>query len=248
MGLNVVKNLPETTVAMAQVAKAEQSADEQRAKGKDEYSIPFDRLMAAFDTFIREWSDRVKKAGMPEMYDFSDSTDLTIFLLWQIRNIRTHSGGLISENQGAKKTYEKYYKTGVERGAIPLSGLPTTLTPGLIFTFNFESYKEIKKIIFKYISRRIPPSDLEILNVRSMVSEIATTGIMVLIKMEKLGLVEIDLAEAYEHGFKLDASSGDYSFPSEGIYLPNMNKICFASTGECIKVRIIQSFGKKKRK
>ena len=26
MGLNVVKNLPETTVAMAQVAKAEQSA------------------------------------------------------------------------------------------------------------------------------------------------------------------------------------------------------------------------------
>ncbi|MDA8055782.1 MAG: hypothetical protein M0Z77_09095 [Thermoplasmatales archaeon] len=234
LGLNIVKTLPGTTIAMVQVAKAEKREDILRAKGIDDYSIPFDRLIDAFDSFILERSRGKEKTGDVRNYDLTKPRDLTILLLWQIRNIRTHSGGLIGEDQKSKDLYEKYFRLGTEKGLKPLIDLPDTLKPGLEFAFRFQDFKEIKKAIFDYISERIPQSDVDILLARSIVADVATTGIAVLLEIEKVGMVEIDLVEAYNHGCKFDLATGEYTFPSEAKYISEMNKICFASTGECI--------------
>ena len=230
---------------MAQVAKAEHREDILRTGGTEDYLIPFDRLMDAFDSFISEWSNGKRKAGSIENYDLSKQRDLTIYLLWQVRDIRTHAGGLIGESQKAKERYEKNFKLAAEKDVSPLIDLPAILTPGHEITFNFQDYKEIKKAIFDYIAEKIPQSDVDILQARSSVYNVAATGLSVLINFQGLGMVEIDLIEAYDKGCKIDTTTGEFNFPSEAKYIPRMNKICFASTGECISARIIPQSKKK---
>lgn len=248
IGLNVAKGLPETTVAMVQVARAEHREDILRARGEDDYSIPFDRIMDAFDSFISEWSNRKLKTGNVVNYDLSEPRDLTILLLWQIRHIRTHAGGLIGENQRAKKEYESYFSLGSERGLRPIIDLPRILESGHEVVFSFQDYKVIKNAIFDYIAERIPKADLEILQARSSVFDITANKILVVLEIRKDLLLEIDLVDLYEQGCTLDFKTGEINYPTAVRYFPNMNKICFASTGACIPVRIIPISVKKKKK
>ncbi len=245
LGLKVAKGLPETTVAMVQVARAEHREDVLRTRGEDDYSIPFDRLMDAFDSFISERSNRKKMAGYVENYDLSKPRDLTILLLWQIRHIRTHAGGLIGEFQGAKERYEKYFKAGNERGIKPVIYLPEILKPGLEVTFSFEDYKVIKKTIFDYIAERIPKSDVDVLQGRSTIVDITTKQVMIVLEIQNGWLMEISLVDLFDNGVSLDLKLGKLNFPSPVKYFSSMNMICFASTGVCIPVRLIPPSNKK---
>lgn len=247
LGLNVAANLPETTVAMFQVAKAAYSQDLWREKGVDDYGTPFDKLMSAFDSFILELSGRKQNTGSLENYDMSKSRDLTIYLLWQIRNIRTHSGGLISESQEAKERYERQFKLGGKRGTNPMINLPEILDPGNEITFNFQDFMDIKNLIFEYIGERIPKSDFAILQARSSVANIKTEQVMVALEFEGLGWVEIDLAEAYEIGCNL-SPTGFLSFPPYSRYFRGMNKICVTTTFKCLTVHATEPIGKKDKK
>lgn len=247
LGLNIVENLPETTVAMFQVAKASYSQDLLRERGVDDYGIPFDKLMSAFDTFILESTGRKRNTGSLENYDMSKSRDLTIYLLWQIRSIRTHSGGLIGEFQDAKGRYEKQFKFGVERGIKPIIDLPEILEPGNEITFNFQDFVDIKNAIFKYIEERIPKSDFAILQARSSVANIKTDRVMVALEFGDLGSVKIDLAEAYEIGCNL-SPTGFLSFPPYSRYFKSMNKICVTTTFKCLEIHIIEPIDKKREK
>jgi len=242
--LNVAKGLPKTTVAMTQVARAEVSQDVMRSKGIDDYSTPFDRLMDAFDTFIKEFLKGKMETGKIENYDFSKPLDLTLYLLWQIRNIRTHSGGLIVEGEKAKDRYEKQYKVGMENGVIPMIDIPSILEPDHEINFDFEDYKRIKnEIVFSYIAERIPKSDLEILQARSNVTNIKTSKAMIRIRIENVGIVEVDLVDLYVHGIEVDFQRRTLLSKSTISLNPAMNKLIM-STGETIPVRIIQFFSK----
>ena len=76
--LNIAKDLPKTTVAMVQVARAERGDNGVRSHGEDNYSTSFDRLMDAFDTFISEMPNNKRKTGSLANYDFNNPRDLTL--------------------------------------------------------------------------------------------------------------------------------------------------------------------------
>ena len=246
--LNIAKDLPKTTVAMVQVARAERGDNGVRSHGEDNYSTSFDRLMDSFDTFILETSNNKRKTGSLENYDFNNPRDLTLYLLWQIRHIRTHDGGLITDYQDAKERYEKCFKQAIEKHIMPLIELPENLEPGMEVTFNFEDYKKIKENIFAYLAERIPKKDLEILQLRSALTSIKTEKIMALIELGRLGPVEIDLIAAFELGFDLDLKTGFLSFPPNLTYFPRMNQLCVTTTGKCIPVEFTGQFSSKSSK
>ena len=246
--LNIAKDLPKTTVAMVQVARAERGDNGVRSHGEDNYSTSFDRLMDAFDTFISEMPNNKRKTGSLENYDFNNPRDLTLYLLWQIRHIRTHEGGLITDYQDAKERYEKCFKQAIENHIMPSIELPENLEPGMEVSFNFEDYKKIKENIFAYLAERIPKKDLEILQLRSALTSIKTEKIMALIELGRLGPVEIDLIAAFELGFDLDLKTGFLSFPPNLTYFPRMNQLCVTTTGKCIPVEFTGQFSSKSSK
>lgn len=247
--MNVADGLPETTIAMVQASKVEISQDHVRLQGHDDYTVPFDRIMDAFDSFISEFSNGKLKAGYLEVYDMSKPRDLTIYLLWQIRHIRTHSGGLISDKQEAKIRYERQFKNANERCIAPVIDLPEILDSGEEISFEFEDYKVIKEVIFEYIAERIPKKDLEILKARSAISNIETQQVLAVFELGDLGLVEIDLAKTYDLGFYVDSRTGILNAPPHTTYFPRLSQICVTTVFKCVPVKILDPIDNKgKRK
>lgn len=113
---------PNTCAAMTRVAQAAARADVAKRDGNDDYTDSLERLMNAFDTFVREYSPG-SRTGNKENYNLSKSSELTLLLLWNIRHTWIHNGGLIDEM--CKTSYDKIISQA--NNVNPVSCLPTEL-------------------------------------------------------------------------------------------------------------------------
>ena len=168
--LKVAKQLVNTSVAMGEVARAELADDRERKHGRDNYLLSFEKLMHAFDAFIKEYysnyENKKMKTGGQDAYDLSDPTDVTLYLLWQYRNSCSHCGTLVDKD--CQERYQEIYKKAAERRISPVIKLPSTLKIGTQFVPKLAQYKEIKDCVFDYMGRKIPESEKEILFNRSI--------------------------------------------------------------------------------
>ena len=242
MILKFPNNLPATCVAMDSVAKAENRDDIARRSGTDDYSISLEKLFNAFDTFIRENSKEEYTAGQINNYILSEPCELTIFLLWQIRHVCTHRGGLIDEK--CKLKYEEAFNSALIKGIKPIIDLPENLEVGNEFTIQFDAYRLVKKCVFKYIGERVTKDDLEILSTRSSITNIKLTECYIIMTYE-FGTVQIDLSEAYECGCEIDAVTKKFGAASGMSYNPETELMTVTSTGKSFPVKLIKPFNKK---
>lgn len=165
--LKIATNLPATSSAMDDIAQSEFADEAQFLNGENDYIGSFSKLMNGFDTFIKESKINKKiclRTGDIRNYDLRDSSEFTIYLVWQLRNIATHNGNLV--DQECKEKYENAYSGG--EGTQPIiSSLTSTIQIGKRFYIPREDYYNIRNAIFQYIEKRIPVEDWKILFFRS---------------------------------------------------------------------------------
>ncbi len=217
---------------MESLAKAEIRDDNAKRSGNDDYSISLEKLFNAFDTFIREGK---QITGWVSNYNLSDSCELTIFLLWQIRNVWTHHGGLIDEK--CKEVYEKTLYSASINGIKPIIDLPKDLEVGYEFTIQFDDYHSIKKCIFKYIGERVSKEDFEILSTRSSITDIKINKCEAIIEYE-FGTLILDLVEAYDCGCEIDSVTKKFKAPSKMKYDFETERVIIISTGKSFPAKL----------
>ena len=222
--LKCPKNFLATCIAMESLAKAEHRDDIVKRNGNDDYSISFGKLFNAFDTFIKELNKGRKSGGVDDIYDFSDPCEFTIYLLWQIRNVWTHHGGIVDQN--CKVKYEKAKQNNKTKTILDL---PDELEEGHEFTINFDEYKSIRKCIFNYIEKRVSNGDFKILFKRSIFTNINISRCIVSLPLNDYESIIFDLVEAYDCGCEIDPvtyifktpTSAKFDFKTELIILSN---------------------------
>lgn len=233
--LKVVENLPATCVAMGNVAEAKKRDDMAKQNGNENYTLSLGKLFDAFDTFIKEHRGRKYSAGWEINYNFLDPCDLTIFLLWQIRNTWTHHGGLIDET--CKKEYEKVLKNALEKGVKPIIDLPKQIEIGYEFRVDVNNYALIEKCIFTYIGKRVPKKDFEILSLRASVMDLKLATCELLIDLG-FGPLKIDPVETYDCGCKI--TEGRFHVPSAYFYDAERERIILVSSGESFSAKKVK--------
>ncbi|MCZ7385478.1 MAG: hypothetical protein O8C63_12135 [Candidatus Methanoperedens sp.] len=227
------KNFPATCVAMDSVAKTEHRDDVARRAGNDDYSMSLEKLFNAFDTFIREYT---KTTAGKINYNLSDSSELTIFLLWQIRHIRIHNGGLIDEK--CKGVYESALSSALKNGIKPIIDLPENLEVGSEFTFQFDAYRSVKECVLKYIGKRVSKEDLKILSIRASVADVKFKGDVII--TYEFGTLMIDLAEASECGCEIDTVKQEF-VPAPGmVYNFKTGRMEIPSTGKSFPAKLVK--------
>jgi hypothetical protein len=215
----IAKNYPITSAAMSKLAETEIKDDESRKKGKDDYCLSIDKLMDAFDTFIKEYSGGKKKTGDMNNYDFSRPCDLTIRLLWALRHTWTHGGGVIDKQ--CKADYERIITSS--DGIEPIVKLPKTITVGSSFTLKFKEYHMIKKCIFEYIKPKVDLKEYKTLATRSFHCDPQITRMVTIVRINKRILV-LDYLKAVEFGFTLKDGI-IFNSPEGSKYYPSRSEI-----------------------
>lgn len=228
------ENLPATCIAMENLAKAENRDDTVKRNGIDDYSLSFGKLFNAFDTFIKEHSSEKNRTGWMKNYNLSDPCEFTIILLWQIRNVWTHHGGLVDEN--CKTKYKDVQNENI-LGTKTIIDIPQELEIGQEFTIKFDDYKTIKICIFHYIGERVSEDDLKILSKRASFSNFKLKKCLVSLPLNSGSLV-FDLVEAYDCGCEIDPITYEFKTPSEGIY--NIKKeLVILSNGKSFPAKLV---------
>jgi len=240
-------NLPRTSVAMDEVAKAKYRDDLARSTGKDDYALSLKKLFDAFDAFIREYSKGKYSAGSREIYDLSKSHHLTILLLWQIRHTWTHSGGIIDDK--CKRDYEKIIRDAYEKGVKPRINLPLVIPINFKFSVDFNNYLTIEQCIFEFMGERIPKKDLEILKIRASIADLKIESIKAHLYVPQ-GHFLIDLAEALECGCSIDPISGKFTAPpkTKAIYDDIKKQIILKPIGKSFSAERLSNNNQKTQK
>jgi len=234
--LKCPKNFLATCVAMESLAKAEHRDDIVKRNGNNDYSISFGKLFNAFNTFIKELNKGKKSGGMGEIYNLSDPCEFTIFLLWQIRNVWTHHGGLIDQN--CKIKYEMAKQDNETKTIVDL---PLELEVGQEFTINFDEYKSIRKCIFNYIGKRVSNEDLKILLKRSTHTNINISKCIASLPLNDSESIIFDLFEAYDCGCEIDPVTYIFKTPTAAEYDLNKKQIIL-SNGKSFPAKLVKRY------
>lgn len=237
MGLSTCEDYPATCTAMDMVAKSCSSDDVRRIKGFDNYTMSLQALLNAFDTFIREFTKEKHSAGYKKLYDLSVPSELTILLLWQVRNIMTHHGGMIDKK--CKNNYEKIYASAQSKGIELAIPLPSTIIEGYEFTITLDDYKIVTKCIFDYIKERVSKEDYKTLSARQSFTDLRISVKTVYMYYD-FGTLAIDKEDAIKKGCKIDLVAGTFQFPSHPKYNFQEEKIVLED-GLKITAKIIKN-------
>ena len=220
LGLKYPEKFPKTCNAMAKVAQAVVRADKARIDEHDDYTISLERLMNAFDAFVREYTGKNTGTGNLENFDTSISCELTLLLLWNIRHTWTHNGGYIDEK--CKSSYEKILSQA--KDVEPIFCLPKKLKVDHEFSINYSNYCSVNECVFHYIKSRIDEEDYKILLNRSLIADISLSKCGVSMPIEN-GSIWIDVAKAYQYGVYIDTKKGTVELPEETKYCLESERI-----------------------
>lgn len=226
--LKDVQGLKSTCVAMMDIAKTEKKDDIERKKGNDDYSVSLEKLINAFDTFIKEHTKNKVHTGDKKNYKMADASEFTLYLLWQIRHIWTHQGGVVDSKCKAK--FENIFLHGKELGVTPTIDLPETLDEGLKFSIQFSDYKIIKKGVFLYIKRRISNDSYNLLAQYASTTDFKVSNLLVTIDIGP-GTIILDPNHAKEYGFAFDFKNNRFSIPKGTVYEPK-NRMVVLKNGK----------------
>lgn len=226
------KKYPSTCSALSDLAEVSTKDDISKRNGNDNYRASLERLLNCLDTFIKEKSENKSSAGVIINYDRSSNCHFTIMLLWQIRNVLTHKGGVIDES--CKKNYESVFLTWKINS--PIIDLPPFLTIGEKFYIQFEDYEKIFKCIFEYFKENVSEEDLIIFNLRATISNVKIQNADILLKTSK-GTIFLDIVQAMAHGFEINPETREI-IPPEGSYYAIEEERIYFKNGESFPAKL----------
>jgi len=213
-----------TCGAMENIAKAETRADRFYHDRIDDYTIPLFQTLCALDTFIKEHSQGKSKGGTKSAYKVHHGNEVTLFILWQIRNIFAHGGGIVDEK--CRNAYSRAIslRAGI-KDEMPID-LPESLDVGTKMTVRRELFYQVKECLLSYIGERMSEEDTKILRTRSNITDVRIDEVMVPIPLP-FGTILVDIKRAIEMGAHLDAERRRFSFPTECYYDEKQQSIVF---------------------
>ncbi len=231
--MSVVQGLEDTCAALEKVAQSEDSD----SRGND-YTASFEKLMNAFDCFIREYYKNFKgmtrTPGKKDIYDQNNPIDLTIRLLWEIRHLSTHFGGMIDEE--AKRKYEGILQEGKNKGLKPRLDLPDSLPIRMQFNISKENYYSFKNDLFSFMGRFVKKEDLTVLRNRSGITNVNFSPPVLVLREEGNAY---DYAVRIDHlvnaGIEINGRENPPSIP-QSIIDKDAKRIIFLDTGVAVPV------------
>ncbi|MDP3444374.1 MAG: hypothetical protein Q8T08_16070 [Ignavibacteria bacterium] len=158
------KQYPKTCSALSDLAEVTFRDDTSKREGNDNYRASLEKLLHSIDTFIREQTKGNSVAGKRENYNLSNKCHFTLFLLWQIRNVLAHQGGVI--DQKCKEKYDRLFRKRKDN-LKPVIELPDALNVGEKFCISFQDYVTIQKCAFAFFKDRVSEKDYEIFKSRT---------------------------------------------------------------------------------
>lgn len=183
------------------------------------------KLLSAFDCYIRESSKQKAAAGNMGCYDFSKSEDLTIYLLWLIRHVFIHNGGIVDEK--CKRLYERVIKQANDSNVRPLINLPMIIPMSYTMQITQDVYRKIKKASFKYIKEKLPNEQAELLERRSTLADLKARFEMA-VDFGSFSL-RFDLIEALLNGVTYNRTNKNVYIPEGSKYDFNQEKVVLPS-------------------
>jgi hypothetical protein len=139
----VPKKIPKTAVAFTKLAKTEYRDQIAQKDGHEDYVASLQKLMDAFDVFFHEL---FRKSPTSLEKKPSNDEEFTIDLLWQIRHILTHNGGIVDDK--SKNRYDAIIQKNQDKQM--LVDLPLKLELGQQFTIEYQNYKKARDCILNY--------------------------------------------------------------------------------------------------
>ena len=240
----VPKGFERTASAMQNLAKVKEKAHREKKTGINDFSVSLRELLFVFDTFVKDLTKNKNSAGFSKLYTPQNPDHLTINLLWQIRNILTHGGGIV--DQKCKDDYEKIMSTAIKNGVSPTLSLPQTIEIGKKFIIDSENYYKVEICVAKYIESKVQKEVFFQLALLCGVSNFRFTSLKVPFETY-FGVIQLDFIKADEYGFKFDFEKKVVHFPQERIvYDSNSERIVFVSSGESFSAKLFRKFTLKK--
>jgi hypothetical protein len=201
--------IPRTAVAFSELAKIEYRDQMAQKDGHDNHVASLQKLMDAFDVFIRE---KFRKKPVTLKNNPTNNEEFTILLLWQIRHILTHNGGIVDDK--SKTHYETIIQMHEEMQ--PLVELPLELKIGEQFIIDYKNYKNARECILNYIQKQVSPEDFHIIKCRGSLVIHQFEGYLS-IPFEG-GHIILDIAEATMHGFTINVKDSQVIPPENTTY------------------------------
>jgi len=216
----VPNKIPKTAVAFTKLAKTEYRDQIAQKDGLNDHIASLQKLMEAFDVFFHEVFRR-----SPSSLEKNPSNDeeFTIDLLWQIRHILTHNGGIVDEK--SKNRYETIIEKNHDKQI--LVDLPLKLELDEQFIIDDQNYQKARTCILNYIQKHVSPEDFNIIKNRGSVVIHQPKGSIPL--PVHLGYIMVDVDEATKHNLEIDFDNmkinppegTKYNLGEERVILPN---------------------------
>lgn len=230
IGLKTLPGLEATCAAMTKVSEA-QNRDyfALQSSGVEDYSLGFETLMNAMDTFFGEHLN--SKAGIASNYDLSNPHHLTLYLSWFIRNTNVHRGKLIDER--TKSRFEEVLAFADESGVVPTIDFPRTLQLGKALRISRADYNTIKDSFFELLRQHLEPDQVQILRVRSDMPHFGKFELTTVLNIG-IGWIVFDLGDAYDAGWRKDPDSRRVSIPEGAQFIKDRSVITAPNHPELI--------------
>jgi hypothetical protein len=240
ISLKIAEKLPKTSAAMSELASTQSKDDaRRREKGIDDYTDSLEKLVFALDCFAEEYhrnclGRRMMRDDWRSFLPINrDSLAYTMALLRQIRHMRVHDGGVVTER--SKRRYERMFRSGAQSGSKTLVNLPSALVAGRAIHIDYSRFAEARKCLFEFIGRvGLVQEDVEILEHPASVSDIIVSlqaqfvldypDFEVIVRIRDLEAVGIDVGRFGEPSkmpeFIVLLDEKRMIFPSSGISVP----------------------------
>lgn len=219
---------PNTSVAFSNVGEAIYKDELGRKDGIDNFTLSLERLINALDTFVREHTGKTPSDPRSKPFDLQEPSEWTLNLLWNIRHVWTHKGGLVDDK--CKRDYARIFSEGVKTGLRPVVSLPETLELDRRFQIGFDHFDKIRDCVVRYVKKRASAEDFKILMGRMSLQNPRFKGVTYRLGLVNWGIVlSFDYSEAYAAGFRITPEDPtdafppqtQYDFESERIVLPS---------------------------
>ncbi len=226
--LKHVEKLRNTSAAMQKLALQDiKDTENYTATKKDDYSHSVEDILKVLDNFIRELNAKTNV----ERRDFNilNPTELTLYLLWQIRNVLTHNGAGFIDLK-CKTNYEQAFSEAKSHGCKSSFTLPECLEEGQQINIPFmqKDYLHIRECLLSYVKSRISLEEYEVLELLSSYGRPKFEISNVILGFNNYDL-EVNLQDMYEAGIKIDYNTGLVSYPCDAEYNYNTKQIVLAN-------------------
>ena len=193
-----------TCSACSNLADVWDNDNQSLQKGIDNFNATLEKILQMLDTFIREKCGEKNSGIHPDNFSPSNDCELTLLLLWQMRNIMTHNGGIVDAK--CKKNCSKIIQ---QKGKTtqPIIPLLDSLEISKEFVIRHKDFEKIKDCVFCYIKQRVSEEDYSIFASRATTAHFQITGGFAYFPIME-GKLVFSIRKASAHGINIDPKTG----------------------------------------